>query len=71
MTCDELKDVFSAYGEVIDIVMQPQKSYAFVSMSAAGEAEAAFSGAHGKPLVGREEGASDVVLYLDYVESGQ
>ena len=69
----DLQGAFRVYGDVVDVVMQPQKSYAFVSMSSERHAEAAYAGLNGRPLVRAQNGAAlpDVILYLDYVDLGR
>lgn len=72
ITYSELESIFSVHGEVIDIVMQPQKSYAFISMACKADAERAYAAINSRTLKSPEEvSVSGVTLYLDYVESGK
>ncbi len=71
VTRQELEGIFSIYGMIVDIVMQPQKPYAFVSYTTVEEAKTAFQAMHGEKLTSAEWGPEPGIrLYLSYVLSG-
>ncbi|CAG5129385.1 unnamed protein product [Candidula unifasciata] len=64
----ELLSVFSASGDVSDVVMIPQKQYSFVSFTDVAGASRAFHHFNGHLLRKGNDPSQDVVLYLLFVK---
>ncbi|BFZ15045.1 hypothetical protein BsWGS_18084 [Bradybaena similaris] len=64
----ELLTLFSACGDIRDVVMIPQKQYSFVSFTDIASASRAFHEYNGHVLRKGNDPSQDVVLYLLFVE---
>ncbi len=53
VTAEELENLFSEYGEVVEAKVIERKGFGFVEMSTQAEAEEAKEALHGKDLSGR------------------
>ncbi|XP_060065230.1 alkylated DNA repair protein alkB homolog 8-like [Ylistrum balloti] len=64
---DEVQELFEVYGGVEDVIMMPQKPYAFVCYQTEEEAEKAYENLNGKTLVENDDRKWPVKLYISYV----
>ncbi|XP_033742555.1 alkylated DNA repair protein alkB homolog 8-like [Pecten maximus] len=64
---DEVNELFSAVGRVEDVIMMPQKPYAFVCYDNEKEAEAAYGNLNGHTLLENKDRKWSVTLYISYV----
>lgn len=71
MSQAELLTLFSACGDISDVVMIPQKQYSFVSFTDIASASRAFHEYNGHVLRKGNDPSQDVVLYLLFVEKGE
>ncbi len=68
VSAEILEKVFKPFGDVLDVIMQPNKPYAFVSFVNKHSAAAALQGVHGQPQIidGRQ-----VFFYLNCIQEGK
>ena len=67
---DDLKPLFSQYGQLTDVVMLPGKPYSVICYSWIHEAISAYENLQAWQLCSTESPASGVVLYLSYINEG-
>ena len=69
---EELWNIFSKHGCIMDIVMKPKKPYAFITFSTELEALEAINSIHGRTLLCPEElSTPGVVFYLSYLQQSK
>ena len=72
MQREELLNIFSKYGLVLDVLMKPQKPYAFVTFSSVEESLLSFRGLHGRTMKCPEElSVPNVTFYISFIENGK
>ncbi|XP_033631422.1 alkylated DNA repair protein alkB homolog 8-like [Asterias rubens] len=64
---DDLKPLFSQYGQLTDVVMLPGKPYSVICYSSIHEAISAYENLQAWQLCSTESPASGVILYLSYI----
>ena len=68
---EELVNIFSKYGSVVDVLLKPRKPYAFVTFSTVQESVRAFQDIHGRTMKCPEElSLPNVTFYLSFVKEG-
>ncbi|XP_021346213.1 alkylated DNA repair protein alkB homolog 8-like [Mizuhopecten yessoensis] len=64
---DEVHELFTIYGSVEDVIMMPQKPYAFVCYRHEDEAEVAYGNLNGQTLPENDNRKWPVTIYISYV----
>lgn len=70
MSYEEMLELFCQYGRNCDVIMIPQKSYAFVCYKSVEESEAACTHLNGHKLPVTNHRKNEVVLYTFFVSEG-
>lgn len=68
---DEVDSIFSCYGEIDDIIMLPQKPYAFVCFSNVEDALEAYNNLNGFQVQPTEKRQTSLTLYIFFVSKGK
>jgi len=60
-TEQDIRDIFSDYGEVISVKIRQTKGFGFVEMGSENDAKKAVSGLNGKPFMGKPLTVSEAI----------
>ena len=68
---NELKPLFSQYGQLTDIVMLPRKPYSVICYTSVQEATMAYEKLQAWQLRPNDGAVSAIVLYLSFIDEGK